>query len=167
MELVKPSLKYQESFIEAMKEFQAEEKKTGLDVFDLEQDFGKYIKKFEDHEKGVNLPEGYVPHTRLWLVENGKFVGHVDIRHTLNEELLTHGGLIGYSIRPTERNKGYGTKILAMALPIAKKFGNKRILVTCDDDNLGSIKIIEKSGGVLENKVPFAGKLKRRYWISI
>ena len=107
-----------------------------------------------------------MPATALWLVDNGEFIGSLSLRHRLNENLLKMGGHIGYSIRPSARKRGYGTKILELALPIAKSLGIDKVLVTCDDDNTGSAKIIEKNGGVLENKVEHEGKLKRRYWIE-
>lgn len=62
---------------------------------------------------------------------------------------------------------GFGNKILEQALSEAKKLGIKKVLLTCDDDNIGSAKIIEGNGGVLENKIDVEGKTKRRYWIEI
>ena len=138
-----------------------------INIPEVEKDFDKYLEKLANEEKGIGLKEGYVPATTLWLVNNEKFIGRVSIRHKLNDALMEYGGHIGYAIRPSERNKGYGTKILELALPLAKKLGISKALITCDDDNPGSIKIIEKNGGVLENtSVSPEGKLKRRYWIE-
>ncbi len=168
--LVKPSLEYKDSFLEAESEYEKEGKPrhaSPTSTFrELETDFEKYLKRVSDDEKGVNMKEGYVPCTASWLVDNGKFIGSVNIRHRLNEHLRNIGGNIGYSIRPSARKNGYGTKILELALPAAKSLGIDKVLITCDDDNIGSAKIIEKNGGVLENKVEHEGKLKRRYWIE-
>ena len=172
MELIKPSIEYKESFIKGAKEFQAlgDEKRfrrMNINIPEVEKDFDKYLEKLANEEKGIGLKEGYVPATTLWLVNNEKFIGRVSIRHKLNDALMEYGGHIGYAIRPSERNKGYGTKILELALPLAKKLGISKALITCDDDNPGSIKIREKNGGVLENtSVSPEGKLKRRYWIE-
>jgi predicted acetyltransferase len=171
MELVKPSIEYKDSFIEGVKEYQAlgDEKRfrsMDINIPEVEKDFGKYVEKLTNWSLGIGLKEGYVPATTLWLVENGEYIGTASIRHTLNEHLLTMGGHIGYGIRPSKRKMGYGTKILELTLPFAKKLGIDRVLVTCDDDNIASAKIIEKNGGMLENKVEHEGKLKRRYWIE-
>ena len=85
--------------------------------------------------------------------------------------MFNYGGHIGYFIRYSKWNKGYGSKMLSMTLERAKKLGLKKVLITCNDDNFASIKVIEKNGGILENKVTnnINGKelLTRRYWIEL
>ena len=110
-----------------------------------------------------------VPATFLFAFAGTGIVGRVAIRHALTPYLERFGGHIGYVVVPEYRRQGYATAMLRQSLRIAReKLGLKRVLVTCDDDNLGSIKTIEKNGGVLENIVsgPEADKPKRRYWIS-
>ena len=165
MKLVKPSIEYKYSFIEAVKEYEAKGENFYLHARKPEADFDELLLKIKEREEGKNLPADRVPQTELWLVQNDKFIGWTKIRHRLNENLLLQGGHIGYSIRPSARNKGYGTKILELALAEAKSMGIDKVLVTCDDDNIGSVKIIEKNGGTLENTIENEGKLKRRYWI--
>lgn len=94
-------------------------------------------------------------------------VGAVDIRHYLNDDLLKTGGHIGDGVRPTERRKGYATAQIKLALDKCKEFGIKRVLMTCDKNNIGSAKSIINNGGVLENEIDNDGKLLQRYWISI
>ena len=168
IELVKPSEEYKESFIEAMREFQSEgqERYMKLNLSELESDFEQFLGEIDDREKGINLLEGRVPSSEFWVLDGNEFIGGVYIRHKLNETLLKKGGHIGYHMRPTKRKMGYGTQALRLALPIAKNLGIQRVLITCDDDNLGSMKIIEKNGGILENKIEHEGKFKRRYWID-
>lgn len=174
MELVKPSIAYKNEFIQAVKEYQATDADDRKDIFelkvdDLERDFSLYISNLLSESEGKNLPEGYVPQTTYWLVDNGKFIGRVSIRHTLTDFLLKEGGHIGYDIRPTERNKGYGKSILELSLPKAKELGIDKVLVTCNDINLASKKIIEANGGVFENALDMGeGKPKKlRYWITL
>lgn len=167
LRLVKPSLKYKQSFIAGQKEFQREGRITQAQLASLLKDFSLYLKKAHDYERGLNLPKGYVPASYYWLVDGSRFVGEVSLRHRLNLALQTMGGHIGYAIRPSERKKGYGKKILALSLRKAKRWGIKRALVTCNDTNVGSLKIIEANGGVLQNKIRYQGILKRRYWITI
>ena len=166
IQLVKPVIKYKKSFIQGAKEFQKEGRNVDLDIEDLDKNFDKFVTKLLNEELGIGLKDGYIPASTLWLIDNDEFIGKVSIRHTLTEKLLQEGGHIGYEIRPSKRKMGYGTKILALAVISAKNLGIEKILVTCDDDNIGSYKIIEKNGGILENKIGYQGKLKRRYWIK-
>src|SRR6185369_10360943 len=165
--LARPSLMYKDSFLEAVKEFEAVGENIYLHGNKPNEEFDELLLKIKEREEGENLPAGRVPQTELWLVEGDKFIGWTKIRHRLNEKLLLQGGNIGYSIRPSERSKGYGTRILELALSEAKSLGLDKVLVTCDDDNNGSAKIIEKNGRILENKIEDEGRLKRRYWIEL
>lgn len=111
---------------------------------------------------------GLVPATTYLVVdETGKLVGMIDLRHRLNDYLLQFGGHIGYSVRRSERRRGYATQMLALVLEEARKLGLDRVLVTCDKENTASARTIEKNGGVLENEVPEGDRLTCRYWISL
>ncbi|MEK7509829.1 MAG: GNAT family N-acetyltransferase [Patescibacteria group bacterium] len=175
MELVLPSVEHKTSYIEAVKEFQADQdfpqmiERVGDTFSTLEAEtFDAYVEKILGQSKGDNLLEGYVPQTTYWLVDGEEFIGTVRIRHRLDEFLQKVGGHIGYDVRPSKRGKGYGSKILELALPKAKEIGISHILVTCDATNVASRKIIEKNGGVLENQVPNpeTGVDKLRFWID-
>jgi predicted acetyltransferase len=110
-----------------------------------------------------------VPSTLYWLQRDGRILGQASLRPRLNENLRLEGGNIGYNIRPTERQKGYGTLILKLMLDEARQLRLEKVLITCDADNLGSARIIEKNGGVLEGQgiSKISGKLVNRYWIEI
>lgn len=174
MELINPSEKFKDSFIEAIKEYHAVDADDRKDIFeikveDLQNDFPLYISNLFSESVGKNLPEGYVPQTTYWLIDSGEFIGRVSIRHTLTDHLLKEGGHIGYDIRPTKRNKGYGKKILELSLPKAKELGIDKVLVTCNETNLASKNIIEANGGIFENAIRIQeGKPKKlRYWITL
>lgn len=109
------------------------------------------------------LPQGLVHCTFLWIVEDADFVGYLAIRHSLTPFLLEEGGHIGYSVRPARRRRGIATRALGLSLPVAESLGIDPVLVTCDDDNVGSYRAIEANGGVLED----VRKGKRRYWIKV
>ncbi len=169
--LIRPSTKYKQSFIDAVKEHHKEglPQYEKLNIKDLENDFDKYIEEILGWTEKENLPKDYVPMTRFWLVDDGEYIGRFDIRHELTEHLKKEGGHIGYDIRPSKRRQGYGSLGLKLTLQKAKELGFDKALVTCDDTNLGSAKIIKKNGGVLQDKIPIADDkpLKRRYWIEL
>jgi predicted acetyltransferase len=129
----------------------------------------RYLILLKEQARGENLPPNHVPTTFLFAFDGARIVGRVSIRHELNEFLLLLGGHIGYVVVPEFRRQGYATAILHRSLQIARdELGIGRVLVTCDDDNVGSIRTIEKNGGVLENVItgPELLKPKRRYWIE-
>lgn len=132
--------------------------------------FDRYLQVLEDIDRGVNLPtEHHVPTSFLFAFMGERIVGRASIRHRLNERLLVTGGHIGYAVVPEFRRRGCATAILARGLEILRhRHGVARALVTCDDDNLGSIKVIERNGGVLQDIVRDAESAAplRRYWIG-
>jgi len=131
--------------------------------------FSRYLEVLAQQERGANLPASHVPSTFLFAFVGTRIVGRVSIRHSLNTFLERVGGHIGYVVVPEFRRRGYATTILRLAVEIAhEKLGIQRILLTCDDDNIGSIRTIEKNGAILENVItgPDLVKPKRRYWIE-
>ena len=129
----------------------------------------RYVEVLAEQARGENLPPNYRPSTFLFAFAATRIVGRVSIRHSLNPYLERFGGHIGYVVVPEYRRRGYATAILRQSLQIARqKLGLQRVLVTCDADNIGSIRTIEKNGGVLESIVivPDGDKPKRRYWID-
>ena len=131
--------------------------------------FSRYLEVLGEQERGVSLPPNHVPATFLFAFKGQRIVGRVSIRHMLNDFLLRVGGHIGYAVVPEFRRQGHATTMLRLALHLAhEKLGIGRVLVTCDDDNIGSIRTIEKNGGVLEDVIsgPDLDKPKRRYWID-
>jgi len=167
IKLIRPFIKYRQSFLEAVREYHREGRNKDIESRQSPKQFAEFVKKLRDQEKGINLPKGYVPASIYWLVNGNKFIGRVSLRHRLTEKLRKEGGHIGYEIRPSERRKGYGKKILRLALQKTSRLSIKKALVTCDDNNIGSWKIIEANGGILQNKIRQEKKLVRRYWIMI
>lgn len=129
-----------------------------------------YLKNLDQLKKGINLPSHFVPSTLFFAFVDGKIVGRLSVRHALNESLAIVGGHVGYLTLSPFRKRGYATEMLKQSLPYCRSLGLKEILLTCDDDNWGSIRTIESNGGVLDKEQPrvIAGsKWKRRYWIAL
>ena len=163
-----PSGKYKDSYLSALKEYHEEGRNLDLNKEEIEKDFPKFIQHFKDTSLGKNLKPGYVPGTTYWVIDKDGYVGRVSLRHELTDFLLKEGGHIGYEIRPSKRGQGYGNKALELILPKARAMGLKKVLLTCDSTNIGSRKIIEANGGVLENEVVNEeGHKKLRFWINL
>ena len=169
LKLVKLDKKYKKQLFEMMDEWT----NTGEKIIPYairKQDyrnFDKYLESLEVKEKDNNE---LVPDSTFFCLDTDRdiFVGAVNIRHYLNENLLLHGGHIGEGIRPSERRKGYATKMIGLVLEECRKLGIKRVLMVCYKDNIGSRKSIIKNGGILENEIlADNGKTDQRYWISL
>ncbi len=99
---------------------------------------------------------------------DSRVVGVIDLRHSLDHPVLAlWGGHIGYSVRPSERRKGYGTQMLRLNLQNAKARGLMRVMITCHDGNIASEKVIRACGGVYEKSVNVEGEIIKRFWIDL
>lgn len=153
IKLIIPKEKYLLSFREARREY--EDNNIATASFD-DPDKEDIFKKYDDFRNERNLLPGFVGSDEYWLVDEDTnyFIGRVSIRHKLNDHLERFGGHIGYAVRCSEWNKGYGTLMLKFALERAKQLGIKEVLTTCNDDNAGSYRVMEKNGMVLKDKIP-------------
>lgn len=171
--LVEPTVAVQASYLRAMAAFESEGRTADgsalghhLEHFGgtwhTSEGFAAYVAEL--HRQGdpaVAPPSGWVNSSSFWLVDGPSFLGEIRIRHELTPHLLEEGGHIGYDIAPEFRRRGFGTTMLALALRRAAGLGIDPALITCDRGNVGSRRIIEANGGVLEDERH--GKL--RYWV--
>lgn len=130
------------------------------------EDILEWIRDTFLHSQGKNLSEGYVASTTyLAKDEQNNLIGIINIRHELNDFLFDVAGHIGYSVHPKYRGQGHATKMLSLALKECLKLNLKKVLVTCDKDNIASEKVIIKNGGVFENFS--SNQITKRYWITL
>jgi predicted acetyltransferase len=131
-------------------------------------DWSACLERLEERRRGVDLSPDQVPATFLVADVGGVIVGRAQIRHHLNDFLEREGGHIGYCVLPDYRRRGYATKILRQSLTVIRAIGVDRVLVCCDDDNAGSIAVIESCGGELDSVTSSgpSAPLTRRYWID-
>lgn len=150
--LVVPCEKYLQSYIEAYDEYKKNDVQTY--AFDDARAYNIF-EKYENYRHERNLKPNRVGAEYFWLVDenNDYFIGEISIRHRLNDDLKQYGGHIGYGIRFSEWNKGYGTLMLRLALEKAKALGITSALITCNDDNYGSAKVMENNGFMLQDKI--------------
>lgn len=169
IQLVSPTERYRESFLNGLREFQQE----GLswwhsgDLEVAERDFAAFVaRKLADSNQRTGTS---VPKTHLWAIAEEQFVGRISIHHALTDALRIEGGHIGYDTVPSYRGRGVATEMLRLALPVARSLGLAEVLLTCDETNDASISVIESNGGTLrETKALDANRpLKRYYWITL
>lgn len=129
-----------------------------------DDNFARYLARREANRLGHMLPPRWVSSTLLVAEVDGVLVGRTSIRHELNDWLAKYGGHIGYAVVPEQRRKGYATEILRQALVVAHSIGIDDVLVTCDDTNVASARVIEKCGGEFDSLARGDGLLRRRYW---
>lgn len=158
-----------DAFIDYAKEFGAigEHYRQG-DLKAAVADWDAYIQERLDSSAGRNLPWNAVPQTDYLLMRGKRILATGRFRQRLNSFLTFVGGHIGYEVRPSERGKGYATKVLQLCLELARRAGLKRALLTCAKKNVASARVIVKCGGVLENEVtsPRDGQPALRFWID-
>lgn len=127
----------------------------------------EFLRYVDDQRRGLVRSTYRVRGDQLVADVDGEIVGRASIRFELNDFFLKEGGHVGYGVAPDHRRKGYATEILRQAIVVARAEGVGRVLVTCDEDNVGSRRVIETIGGVLESIVTTDdGRRLRRYWIE-
>ena len=168
LRLFEPSMTDKDACLDAVQEFHAAGE-YDVDAEQLGAKFEDLIARLVAAKNPTNAPAGELPYEDLWLMEGDQWSGKLTLRTTINAKYLYAGGHIGYEIRPSKRRQGYGTVLLRMGLERARERGLHRVLLTCDETNLGSRKVIENNGGHLENAVEVEGQtvLKMRYWINL
>jgi predicted acetyltransferase len=173
-----PKLDYVPSYVDSLREgyyVGIQKRKTEKEISDIEKNPQSFLDDFlAIRTDPVVLPNGdlaeRMPQTKFWYVEEKHFIGEIGIRHRLTETLKLLGGHIGFGVRPSEQNKGRATHMLQLALGFCREqLGFDKVLITVNDINHPSIKVIEKCGGVLEDiiKRPYDEALARRYWITL
>ena len=168
--LVKPDLSYADEIIKYKEESLAESPiingSAGLDRLSSIEDWLEELNKRSCED---TVPEGLVPSsTYLGIREKDNYiVGMIDIRHYLNDFLKQFGGNIGYSVRKSERNKGYAKQMLKLALEKCKELKIKKVLITCDEDNIASEKVILSANAKFEDIRNVDGENKKRFWIDL
>lgn len=161
-----PNLSHKQSYLEMISEWASfETVPTSPGRLFVGENFEDFLSIVENDI--TNNPDGVNSHL-FFLVENGRILGAIQVRHAIDHpRLIEVGWHIGYGIRPSERGKWYATEMLRLALLEANKIGLEKVLITCLDDNIASAKVIENNGGVFERLAERDEKKYRRYWITL
>ncbi len=173
MKFVFPCKELEEKAIEYIDEFydysSAIHGAGSLDIFLKDRSYSDWLLKVLKDIDIANIAENRVPAYTYFYVreEDDKIIGMINIRLALNDFLKKEGGHIGYSIRPTERRKGYGARMLCESLEFCRTIGLNNFIITCDKSNLASSGVIKKCGGILEEEFysEFFHEVVQRYRI--
>ncbi|HAT4071759.1 TPA: GNAT family N-acetyltransferase [Clostridium perfringens] len=170
IKLILPNLNFKNEIEEYKKEFILNgDNMDGCAGLGKIESFEEWIQILKDNSHIGTVRDGFVPSSTYMAIReaDNKIVGMIDIRHFLNDYLEKFGGHIGYSVRKSERQKGYAKKMLELALEKCKELNINRVLLTCSKDNIPSMKTILSQGGVLENEVLKGERITCRYWIDL
>jgi predicted acetyltransferase len=170
-QLAEPSRELYGAFLRMARDYQS----AGEDRYQHEggwdeESFRVFLTRLRDNALGRSLPPGYSPSVTHWLLDDaGEIVGVSRLRPVLTDELIAEGGNIGYDVPPSARQRGTGTELLRLTLVKAAERGLTRARLTCDKDNEGSRKIIERNGGVPDGEgiSDESGKPVLRFWIEL
>ena len=151
-------LDYKEEFVLNNEIIQGAANMTALSIPEWVQ-FAENIKYKE------SVIPGFVTAHTFFALDNDKIIGIINARHKLNNYLLNFGGHIGYSVRKSQRRKGYAKAMLSYTSDFLFSLGLEKILITCDKKNIASKRTIESCGGILENEIIEETRTTLRYWI--
>ena len=170
--LIKPTAEYGVQIMEYRQEFlDAGDSMDGCGPVRRFGNLAEYLRFCSDCENLATVPENFVQATQFICIRksDNKLVGMIQVRHHFNDYLEKYAGHIGYSVRPSERRKGYAKEMLRMALPFCKEIGLFKVLISCIDGNIGSEKTILANGGVYESTVleSNSNRFLKRFWIDL
>ena len=151
--LIRPKREYAGQIIEYRQEFlDAGDSMDGTGPLRRTPNPEEYIRICAQYEDPLKVPAHLVPATQFFFIRksDNKLVGMIQVRHRFNDYLEKYAGHIGYSVRPSERRKGYAKEMLRMTLPFCREIGIDKVLITCIDGNIGSEKTILANGGIYE-----------------
>lgn len=169
LRLEKADIRYKDEILSYKEEFlRAGDSMDGTGMLRRSETAEEYLDWCNKFSNPSLCPADKVPSTQYFGMVGDRIVGMIDLRHHIDHPILSQwGGHIGYSVRPSERRKGYAREMFRLVLQEAKAMGMEKMMVTCTDGNIGSEKTILAGGGIYEKTVDAEGELIKRFWITL
>ena len=168
--LVKPTIKLEKEALEYRQEHFdfGENVINGSELFDKIASYSEWLERVAANASIETVdPEWVLTDTFFATrVSDGKIIGIADLRYQLNDFLKDFGNC-GYSVRPSERKKGYATEILRQICLVAKEHGLEQLQLSVEKDNVASIKTIERNGGKFSRSFIFESEESYVYFIKL
>ncbi len=161
-----PTIDDKEAWLDYVEEYKKTNPESSLAGFLKTYDYELWLNNVIDEHNGV-VKQGRVAASVYFIMEGTNIIGHISIRHNLlTEELIKYGGHIGYGIRPSKRNKGYGKETLKLGLLKCQDLAIDKVMLACKSNNLSMIKIIEENDAVFDEEVHVADEKSnyKKYW---
>lgn len=169
LRLVRPNKEHKMQALDFKQEFFGNNEKiiNGSELLDQMENYEEWLVSVTNNisEETVN-PAWVVTDTFFAVNESNEIVGIIDLRHTLNDFLKDFGNC-GYSVRPSERRKGYATEMLRQILDVARESGMIELHLSVERDNEPSIKTIISNGGVYVRSFEFENEMADIYRIGL
>lgn len=168
--LIRPTLELKEEALAYRREHFAhgEDIINGSELFDKTESYEEWLSAVTLNMNPETVNENWVVTDTFFAVreDDNKIIGIIDLRHTLNDFLKDLGNC-GYSVRPSERNKGYATEMLGQVCDIARKYGMPKLKLSVEKNNLASVRTIQKNGGVYSYSFMFENEQADVYVIKL
>lgn len=173
IQLIHPQPKWQDSFNDLLNEAKSVNEVSELGhAYRPNEDFSAMYIRLKNREQGINIHPRDVPSCLYWILDmkSEMIVGTLDMRYKIIGDYFDRLGHVAYYIKPSERKKGYATEALRQVLELYKIRKEKKILITCYKDNIASLKVIQKNGGILESEKADpqnSAHILQRWWIML
>lgn len=140
----------------------------GSELFDKTESYEQWLFSVTRNACPFTVSPNWVVTDTFFAVRQSddKIIGMIDLRHTLNAFLKDLGNC-GYSVRPSERRKGYATLMLRRLINVARAACMPEFHISVDKENIASVKVIKANGGVYERSFLHEGRQADIYKITV
>ena len=114
----------------------------------------------------------WVNHERFWAFCGDRLIAALDFRRRLTPLMERYGGHWGLAVRPSERGRGWSTKLLPHLLAASAARGVSEVLLTTKAQNLAARQGLEHAPYLVKkDEIPVTlngvAETSCRYWLRL